>query len=369
MEGDVTRKICLAALAAVGMATGCTGSSWPGLPGFAATNTPTMVGAVASEPKPSWTQRLTAPFKKNPFAGFGAKKRAVQQASVPPTEVAFDPKSATPELYVGLAQMSHRGGNVAKAREFYQKALAIAPNHLEALLGAARMEDREGRLDVALMLYQRAAAAHPQNASAQNDLALCLARRGDLAGAHRSLEQAIGLEPSKSLYRNNVAKVLVELNQLDAAAAHLAAVHPPAAAQYNMGVLLNERGRAGEAAEYLATALAIDPNMQPARAMLAGMTPPPTMLPVGAGQMAQVAGPVAMGTPYVAPTQPVMAENNDSILPTPEAVATVPWKPPVSVDAVLQQAPAAVRTPAQNAAPVRQTPSGGQPPVLLPPVN
>jgi tetratricopeptide (TPR) repeat protein len=321
---------------------------------------------VSAEPKPSWTQRLTAPFKKNPFAGIVGKKPIAQQASIPPAEVAFDPKSATPELYVGLAQMSHRGGNVPKAREFYQKALAIAPNHLEALLGAARMEDREGRLDVAQMLYHRAAAAHPQNATAQNDLALCLARRGDLAGAHRALEQAIGLEPSKSLYRNNVAKVLVELNQLDAAAAHLAAVHPPAAAQYNMGVLLGERGRSGEAVQYLTTALAIDPNMQPARAMLAAMTPPPTMLPVGAGQMVQAAAPINAALPQAAPAQPIMAESNDSILPTPEAVATVPWKPPVSVDAIVQQAPAAVVKPSQTSS---QTAPSAQPPVLLPPVN
>jgi tetratricopeptide (TPR) repeat protein len=365
MEGAATRKIWFAALAAAGMATGCTGSSWPRLPGFAANSAPNTIGVVAAEQKPTWTQRITAPFKKNPFAGLGAKKRNAQQASVPSAEVSFDPKSATPELYVGLAQMSHRGGNVPKAREFYQKALAIEPNHLEALLGAARMEDREGRFDVAQMLYQRAVAAHPQSATAQNDLALCLARRDDLAGARRALEQAIGLEPSKSLYRNNVAKVFVELNQLDAAAAHLAAVHSPAAVQYNMAVLLSERGRNGEAVEFLTTALAIDPNMQPARAMLAGMTPPPTMAPVVAGQMAQVAAPVS-----AAPAQPVMADGGDSILPTPEAVATVPWKPPISVDAIVQQGPAAVGKPTQNAAPTMTQPSPGtQPPVLLPPVN
>src|SRR5512134_3237432 len=102
MEGAATRKIWFAALAAAGMATGCTGSSWPGLPGgFASKSTPNAIGMVAAEQKPSWTERITAPFKKNPLAGFGAKKPEVQQPSVPPAEVAFDPKSATPELYVG----------------------------------------------------------------------------------------------------------------------------------------------------------------------------------------------------------------------------------------------------------------------------
>jgi hypothetical protein len=136
-----------------------------------------------------------------------------------------------------------------------------------------------------------------------------------------------------------------------------------------MGVLLSERGRAGEAAQYLTTALAIDPNMQPARAMLTAMTPPPTMMPVGAGQMAQVAGPVTTALPQGASAQPVMSENNDSILPTPESVATVPWKPPVSVDAIVQQTPAAAPKPSQYSSPTTQTAPGAQPPVLLPPVN
>jgi hypothetical protein len=103
--------------------------------------------------------------------------------------------------------------------------------------------------------------------------------------------------------------------------------------------------------------------------MLAGITPPPTALPLAVGQVAQVAAPVTAAMPQAAPSQPVMADGNDSILPTPETVATVPWMPPISVDAIVQQAPAAAATPSQNPASTMRPEPGAQPPVLLPPVN
>jgi tetratricopeptide (TPR) repeat protein len=265
----------------------------------------------------SWTDRITAPFKRISLPSFG-DGAASKQARVVPIEEPFDPNKATPELYVGLAQMSHRAGNVPQARSLYQKALAKDANHLEALLGAARMEDREGQLDVALMLYKRATAAHPRNATALNDLGLCHARRGELVAAHHVLEQAVQLDPARPLYRNNVAKVLVELNGIDHAMRHLAAGHPPAVANYNMAVLLSERGRNQEAAHYLEQALAVDPQMEPARTMLAQHMAPPVMVVDGGPQM------IMPTAPSVAATVP---EPSDSILPTPEAIATVPWKP------------------------------------------
>lgn len=316
------RNNFLAAWVALAMASGCAG--------VAGTSTSASVAAAPrGAAQASWTDKITAPF-----TALGEAVKPPKAPKVDPTDVPFDPEKATPELYVRLAQMSHRGGDVVQARQLYQKALAKDPQNLEALLGAARMEDREGRLDVAHMLYKRAADAHPRNTTALNDLALCAARRGDLPAAHASLDKAVGLAPGKPLYRNNIAKVLVEMNQLDVATRHLAAVHPPAVANYNMAVLLNDRGRAAESAGFLRAALAIDPQMQPAHAMLAQLTAPP------APAQAVAQSPPASG----------VAETNDSILPTPESVAAAPSQP---------TAGAAVP------APTSATPA----PVLLPPVN
>lgn len=323
------RKTWFAVCTAVAMTAGCAGPASPAKSGGIAAN----AGPGAAQ-QASWTQRITAPFTTNPFTAFsGMAKPAAKTPKIEPAEKPFDPDKATPELYVRMAQLSHRGGDVSQARTLYQKALVRDPKHLEALMGAARMEDREGQLDVALMLYKRAAEAHPRNATAVNDLALCFARRGDLATAHQVLEQAVRLEPGKPLYRNNVAKVLVEMNRLDQATGHLSAVHPPAVANYNMAVLLSERGRTGDALNYLTAALAIDPRMPPAQAMLAQLTAPPQ----GSADYSIVQTTPADGHAAQA--------GNDSILPTPEVVATVPWT---------------AASPAQQSE---------QSPMLLPPVN
>ncbi|MBA4104912.1 MAG: hypothetical protein C0485_04060 [Pirellula sp.] len=337
-EGAKMRKIwfanCMLAVAALG----CTSTKGPGATGGLTSTggAPGAPGAVVTAEPTGWTGKFVASMKEYSPDMFGDKK-AAKAAPTPSTDAPFDPKSATPELHVALAQMSHRNGQVVQARQHYQKALAMDPQHLDALLGAARMEDREGRLDVAQMLYQRAAKAHPKNATAQNDLALCYARRGDLPAAARILDQAIRIEPRKALYRNNAAKVLVEMNQMKPAMDHLAAVHTPAVANYNMAVLLNDRGLGDEAVPFLWQAISLDPTIQPAHEMLAQLTAP--LMQQGERSI------VAQQQPNAPPTT---AYANDSILPTPEAVAAVPneqWIAPTSAT----------------------QPSSA--PVLLPPVN
>ena len=110
------------------------------------------------------------------------------------------------------------------------------------------MEDRQSNLPLAESLYQQAVTANPQNAAALNDLGLCLAREGKLEPSLQVLEQAVQLQPDKSLYRNNAATVLVEMRQDQRALAHLAAVHNPAEANFNLGQLLVDRGRPADAA-------------------------------------------------------------------------------------------------------------------------
>jgi Tfp pilus assembly protein PilF len=347
------RKVWFAVWAVAGMTAGCAGSANPvGLHGVAAS----APKASWTEKASSWTEKAKAPFKKS-----WASVERMMPSSKPKAPLAaeepFDPRKATPELYVELAQMSHRSGNVTQARELYQKALAKDPNCLDALLGAARMEDREGRFDVALMLYQRAVAAHPKNATAINDLALCHARRGELAAAHHMLEQAVRLDPQKALYRNNVAKVLVEQNSLQPAMNHLIAVHPPAAANFNMAVLLTETGRKAEAGQYLAQALAIDPRMEPARVMLAQHSGSP-----GVEASASLA---TIGGMTTAPALQAR-QASESILPTPESVATIPWRPSAAGEPIRYPSTDSA-TPVSS--PGAATVGAAQMPALLPPVN
>jgi tetratricopeptide (TPR) repeat protein len=175
----------------------------------------------------------------------------------------------SPEFFIFAAQMCEKQGDIPQARQNLQRALTMWPGHADVLRAAARMEDRQGNLPLAETLYQQAVAANPQNAAAMNDFGLCLAREGKLEPSLQVIEQAIQLAPDKALYRNNAATVLVEIREDQRALAHLSAVHNPADANFNLGQLLVDRGRAADAAPFFQAALEQNPSMQKAQEALA----------------------------------------------------------------------------------------------------
>ncbi len=246
-------------VALLAAATGCS------VPGFSGNKN--AAPPVASHA--SWTDKVTAPFKS-----LAPKKQVASPADVSKTDpisLGFASGPTTPALYVSMAQMSDQGGNAPHARALYQKALSMDAKNLDALLGLARLEDREGNLPEALKVYQQAVDLHPQDARAYNDLALCHARCGDLQKSSEALDQAVRINPQKQLYRNNIAKVLIEMNQVDQAVTHMSAVCQPDVANYNIAVLLAERGRTAEAMTFLQKALAANPRMTDASTLLASL--------------------------------------------------------------------------------------------------
>ena len=90
------------------------------------------------------------------------------------------------------------------------------------------------------------------------------------------------------------------LHQHDLSAqTRLIAVHPGAVANYNMGQLLVQRGRAADAAPYFVTALELDPTMQPAQATLASLN-----VQLAGGAPTAASEPVApMGSPMTGQQQ------------------------------------------------------------------
>ncbi|MCA9260215.1 MAG: tetratricopeptide repeat protein [Planctomycetales bacterium] len=264
---------------------GCTGpSGGPGAPmatGVAmqpsvaptsyAANGPGFYQQPPSEPS-AWTKFVDAitpgSGPENTPTGL-TKDEIARRQQLDPLALSHSTGTPSAQLYVSMAGLSEQAGNVDQARDLYQKALGLHAEHGEALLGLARLEDRAGRLPEAQQLYHRAAAAYPDNPTILNDLALCYARAGELPRALGLLDRTTRLAPQNALYRNNIAKVLVEMNLLNDAVTHQMAVHPPAVAQYNVGVLLLQRDREQEAAQFFTSALTADPTLEPAREILA----------------------------------------------------------------------------------------------------
>jgi tetratricopeptide (TPR) repeat protein len=320
----------------------------------------------------SWTDKMVAPFKSL------APKKSTTDANAPkevdPISLGFKSGPTTPALYVSMAQMSDSAGNVPHARSLYQKALSMDPKHLDASLGLARLEDREGNLQVALQYYQQAVNNHPQDARGYNDLGLCHARCGQMQSSLQCLDQAVRLRPDKTLYRNNIAKVLIETNQFDGALAHLGAVNEPAVANYNMAVLLEERGRADEAVSFLHQALAMNPQFAEASMLLANITgvaparqeamatgpalsPAPSSFPMQSAQI-QVSAPMA----GIAPMATQVSANEDI---APMSVAAGP-SPSISYPST--GAPAMIPKPQNLPAHTALAPVGYEP-ALLPPIR
>ena len=213
---------------------------------------------------------LAATVSEIPQVWNSDKSDSNSPAPTPADSISLDtPTGApTPQLVISLAKLAENQGDVFQARRQYQQALAKWPGHVDLLRAAARMEDRQGELRLAETLYRQAVSANPQHAGALNDLGLCLARQGQLDASMQVIEQAITLQPQKALYRNNAATILVEMRQDQRALAHLSAVHAPAEANFNLGQLLVQRGRPGDAAAYYQSALQINPELQAAQIAL-----------------------------------------------------------------------------------------------------
>jgi len=175
------------------------------------------------------------------------------------------------ELHYHAARMSESHGNVQSSIAHYQQALQIAPNDTRALLGYARLLDRQQSYQEAEQLYLRAIEADPSQASARNDLGMLYARAGNLEAARQAVEEAAALQPSNPRYRNNAAIILTDLGRADQAYGHLAAVHPADVAHYNLGFLLAQRQMHELAASHLQEALALNPQLEPARTILTSL--------------------------------------------------------------------------------------------------
>ena len=301
------RNAWLTTIAAAFAALGMTGSTVLASPAGMALPSARPAKSTTSAVTPTWTNASPVdPFRpsaqisptKNPLKYFAAaiselpivsKARTSANPVVPPAAphddaIALSKPAGppTPELFISMAQISERQGDIQLARQHYGQALTMWPGHVEVLRAAARMEDRLGELPMAETLYQQAVTANPQHAGALNDLGLCLARQGKLEASVQVIEQAIQLQPQKPLYRNNAATVLVEMRQDQRALGHLAAVHGAAEANYNLGQLLVQRGRAAEATPYFQAAVQQNPQMQSAHVALAklqGATAPDATTP------------------------------------------------------------------------------------------
>jgi Tfp pilus assembly protein PilF len=214
--------------------------------------------------KKSWTDSITSGFKK--LGDSLTPKKSPPKESPANTGSSLKTKAKPgPELYVALAHLYEDAGKLADADAQYQLALKKQKDYLPALLGYAWLKEQLGLPNDAIGLYQRAANAYPDQPSVHSNMGLCYARQRRFDEAMTAMNRAVQLAPKNPLYRNNIAAVFVEQGQLREAFEHLKQVHGNAGAYYNIGYLLNKRGKTQAAQQFFALALQADPSMTSAR--------------------------------------------------------------------------------------------------------
>jgi Flp pilus assembly protein TadD len=205
-------------------------------------------------------------------------------------------KKPGPSVYVAIAEINERNGNIPEAENQLKKALSLDPNHKGALLAYAHLEDRQRNFQAAIKYYNRALKKHGKDASVHNDMGLCYHRHNQLDGAAASLQKAVELEPHEKLYRANLAAVLVDQGKTNEALAQLSEAHGATVGHYNLGYMLMQKRDNNAALAHFQKAAQMDPSFSEAQqwvAQLSGRMAP--YQPTTAG------GPVAMMAQRPAP--------------------------------------------------------------------
>jgi tetratricopeptide (TPR) repeat protein len=235
---------------------------------FGSSNTTPSVG-LGGQPPASDDGPVVSTWNKTTGAIAAAFTAKPNIETDDPTSLSSKAGKVGPDVHVGLGRLYESQNKAADAQAQYEKALAIAPSDLTAMVSLARLHDRQGNSAKAVELYQKALKTHPKSALAHNDLGLCFARQKQWQRATESLNKAVELQPGNPKYRNNLATVMVELGRTDEALKQLAAVNNEAVAHYNLAYLLQQKGQSSLAVMHLQQAVSKDPSLGAAHDMLA----------------------------------------------------------------------------------------------------
>lgn len=209
----------------------------------------------------SWTDKVKSGFNK-----FTKKVLPEKEEPQKIDELSLSRKAdPSPELHAALGQSCEQKGQTQNAILEYEKALDLDPNHKDALLQYAQFSDRINQTQKAEVLYHKAIQAHPRDAQVFNHQGLFFVRHQRYAEAAEAFSTAVALEPIQESYRGNLAVVLVDLGRYSEAYKQLRAVQSPDTAYYNLGYLLQERGKKELAIKHFQVALNKNPNHKEAR--------------------------------------------------------------------------------------------------------
>ncbi len=160
-------------------------------------------------------------------------------------------------------------GRSREAKAQFDAVLKGDPQSVSALTGLATILLKEGKTDDVITLARRTLSLDERNPQAYTLLGDAYIARHEPSKALPNLEKAVEIQPKLSQNRLNLGACLVELKELTRAQATLEDIgreHPRfPGAQFNLGVLYEERGRPEDARRAYAAEIATYPDAFKAR--------------------------------------------------------------------------------------------------------
>lgn len=219
----------------------------------------------------------------------GNAPKAVESASFTDGETAYQAKkygeaTAIFERYVGarpknpwghymLGLSAWKNGDLAKAEQAFEQALAVDPNHVKSLLNESRVFIELKRHDEAIDRLTRAEAIEPDSVQLLRLLARTYTAQGRTDEAIATYRRAIEVNELDVWSMNNLGLLLLETNKADEALPLFERAverrSDVAAFQNNLGMALEHTGRFRAAATAYTSALAADPGYARAKQNLA----------------------------------------------------------------------------------------------------
>ncbi|MGE5194535.1 MAG: tetratricopeptide repeat protein, partial [Deltaproteobacteria bacterium] len=190
--------------------------------------------------------------------------------AVTPTAVAPAKKSdpdyrPSTRLQLALGQYHEQRGNRDEARKSYEQVLAVDSRSIEAIIGLARLDQVAGRTADAEAGFQKAIQMDPDSGRALDALGEFYAGQKRWNDAIPLLQRAQVAAPDDKTIRFHHGVALAKMGRIDQAMPLLVEAVGPAAAHYNIGLILHERGDLEGSKENFLAAIMANPRLEQAQ--------------------------------------------------------------------------------------------------------
>lgn len=245
----------------------------------------------------------------NHLSGLIAGQRGDYEQACRLISIAIKNNPVDPVYHCSLALALQKAGRLAEALTSYDRAIQLKPDYAVAHynrgivlrdLGRPRMAiaaferttqlmpgsaevycdlgyvlKEAGRIKAALQAYEQATRLKPDNPEGHYNLGVVLADLGRMNEALAAYEQAVRLRPDYAEAHNNRGTILKNMGRLEEAATayqKTIEIRPDVTEVYlNLAFVLKELGRLDETYKVLKGALALDPESDSAKYMLAAL--------------------------------------------------------------------------------------------------